>query len=101
MSAEGSAAKPRSIPKNSWSCLLARRLGRPVKWTGDRLEDLVSTSQAFDEIIDAELALDKDGNLLGLRADVIGDIGAYSIYPWTAVLEPVQVISFMPGPLPD
>jgi len=79
-------------------CLLARRLGRPVKWTSDRLEDLTTTSQAFDEIIDATLALDKDGNILGLSADVIGDVGAYSIYPWTAVLEPVQVVSFLPGP---
>jgi carbon-monoxide dehydrogenase large subunit len=77
---------------------LARHLGRPVKWTGDRLEDLASTSQAFDETIDAELALDSDGAILGLRCSVIGDVGAYSIYPWTAGLEPVQVISFMPGP---
>ena len=79
-------------------CILSRRLGRPVKWTSDRMEDLISTSQAFDEIIDAELGLDEDGNLLALKADVIGDIGAYSIYPWTAVLEPVQVVSFLPGP---
>ena len=40
---------------------IARELGRPVKWTSDRVEDLTSTSQAFDEIIDAELALDGDG----------------------------------------
>ncbi len=39
-----------------------------------------------------------DGNIVGLRADVIGDVGAYSIYPWTAALEPVQVVSFLPGP---
>ena len=37
----------------------ARKLGRPVKWTSDRLEDLTATSQAFDEIVDAELALDR------------------------------------------
>ena len=79
-------------------CLLAKQLGRPVKWTSDRLEDLASTSQAFDEIVDAELALDAEGRIRALRCDVIGDIGAYSIYPWTAGLEPVQVISFMPGP---
>ena len=36
--------------------------------------------------------------MLALRADVIGDVGAYSIYPWTAALEPVQVVSFLPGP---
>ncbi|MFM9980233.1 MAG: xanthine dehydrogenase family protein molybdopterin-binding subunit [Burkholderiales bacterium] len=79
-------------------CLLARQLGRPVKWTSDRLEDLASTSQGFDEIVDAELGLDAQGHILALRTDVIGDTGAYSIYPWTAGLEPVQVISFMPGP---
>ncbi|MBX3538924.1 MAG: molybdopterin-dependent oxidoreductase, partial [Chelatococcus sp.] len=62
------------------------------------LEDLTATSQAFDELIDAELAVDEEGHLLGLRADVIGDIGAYSIYPWTGALEPVQVVSFLPGP---
>ncbi len=79
-------------------CALARKLGRPIKYTSDRLEDLSSTSQAFDELMDVELAIDRDGKLLGLRADVIGDIGAYSIYPWTGALEPVQVVSFLPGP---
>ena len=78
--------------------LLARRLGRPVKWTSDRLEDLTTTSQAFDEIVEAELGLDSDGNIVALAADALGDVGAYSIYPWTAVLEPVQVVSFLPGP---
>jgi len=78
--------------------VLARHLGRAVRWTGDRLEDLASTSQGFDEIVDAELALDKDGHILALATEVIGDVGAYSIYPWTAALEPVQVASFMPGP---
>lgn len=77
---------------------LARRLERPVKFTSDRLEDLSATSQAFDELIEAELALDAEGMLLGLRAEVTGDIGAYSIYPWTGALEPVQVASFLPGP---
>jgi aerobic carbon-monoxide dehydrogenase large subunit len=78
--------------------VLARYLGRAVRWTGDRLEDLTSTTQAFDEIVDAELGLDKEGHILALAAEVIGDVGAYSIYPWTAALEPVQVVSFMPGP---
>ncbi|MBV1699430.1 MAG: xanthine dehydrogenase family protein molybdopterin-binding subunit [Hyphomicrobiales bacterium] len=79
-------------------CAAARRLGCPVKWTSDRLEDLATSSQAFDEIVDAELALDRDARIVGVRADVIGDVGAYSIYPWTAALEPVQVVSFLPGP---
>lgn len=79
-------------------CVLARKLERPVKFVADRMEDLTAMSQAFDELIEAELAVDAEGHLLGLKADVIGDIGAYSIYPWTGALEPVQVVSFLPGP---
>jgi aerobic carbon-monoxide dehydrogenase large subunit len=77
---------------------LARHLRRAVRWTGTRLEDLSTTSQAFDEIVDAELGLDPEGHILALTAEAIGDVGAYSIYPWTAALEPVQVVSFLPGP---
>ncbi|MBV9584553.1 MAG: xanthine dehydrogenase family protein [Alphaproteobacteria bacterium] len=78
--------------------VLARHLGRALRWTGSRSEDLTATSHGFDEIIEAELGLELDGRIRALRAEVIGDVGAYSIYPWTAALEPVQVISFMPGP---
>lgn len=76
----------------------AQRLDQPVRWTSDRLEDLVSTSQAFDEIVTAELGVDAEGHLVALTADVLGDVGAYSIYPWTCAVEPVQVASFLPGP---
>jgi carbon-monoxide dehydrogenase large subunit len=85
-------------PEEMLVCAVARKLQRPVKYISDRLEELTSSSQAFDELIEAELAVDEDGKFLGLRAEVIGDIGAYSIYPWTGALEPVQVISFLPGP---
>ncbi len=94
----GFGGKASLYPEEVVVCALAMRLGRPVKWTGDRMEDLTATSQAFDEIVRARLALDADGRMIGLDADVIGDIGAYSIYPWTASLEPVQVVSFLPGP---
>ena len=94
----GFGGKGSLYPEEIFVCAVARRLGRAVKWTSDRLEDLVASSQGFDEIIAAELALDGAGRITALRADVIGDVGAFSIYPWTAGLEPVQVISFLPGP---
>src|SRR3989449_5593804 len=72
--------------------------GRPVKWVGDRREDLLTSTQAWDETIDAELAVDADGTIHALRARVVADVGAYSIHPWTASIEVVQVISFLPGP---
>ena len=85
-------------PEEIFVCAAARQLRRPVKWTSDRMEDLAATGQAFDEIVQAELGLDSDGRAVALAADVVGDVGAYSIYPWTAALEPVQVVSFLPGP---
>jgi len=94
----GFGGKGSLYPEEIFVCAAARALGRAVKWTSDRLEDLIASSQGFDEIADAELALDGEGRLLALRAEVIGDVGAYSIYPWTAALEPVQVVSFLPGP---
>jgi carbon-monoxide dehydrogenase large subunit len=94
----GFGGKGSLYPEEIFVCAAARSLARPVKWTSDRMEDFAATSQAFDEIVDAELALDRDGTMLALRADVVGDVGAYSIYPWTAALEPVQVVSFLPGP---
>jgi carbon-monoxide dehydrogenase large subunit len=94
----GFGGKGSLYPEEIFVCAAARRLARPVKWTSDRMEDLACNSQGFDEIIDAELGLDNEGHIIALRADVIGNVGAYSIYPWTAALEPVQVVSFLPGP---
>ena len=94
----GFGGKGSLYPEEIFVCAAARHLDRSVKWTSDRMEDLTATSQAFDEIVDAELGLDAEGRMLALSADVIGDVGAYSIYPWTAALEPVQVVSFLPGP---
>jgi aerobic carbon-monoxide dehydrogenase large subunit len=94
----GFGAKASLYPEEIATCVMARRLGRPVKWIGDRREDLLATTHAWDEIVDAELGLDQDGAIVGLRAEVTVDVGGYSIYPWTAAIEPVQTISFLPGP---
>ena len=85
-------------PEELLLCIAARKLARSIKWTADRLEDVSSSSQAFGEIVEAEMGFDENGIAIALQADVIGDVGAYSIYPWTCGLEPVQVVSFLPGP---
>jgi carbon-monoxide dehydrogenase large subunit len=85
-------------PEELLICIVARKLRQSVKWTADRLEDVSSSSQAFAEIVDAEMGFDENGIATSLQADVIGDVGAFSIYPWTCGLEPVQVVSFLPGP---
>jgi carbon-monoxide dehydrogenase large subunit len=64
------------FPLVAWA---ARRLGRPVKWTCDRREALLTDYHARDLVSHAELALDADGNFLALRADHTSNIGAHAV----------------------
>ena len=57
--------------------LAAKVIGRPVKWVATRSESFLCDAQARDNVTDAELALDKDGNFLGFRAKIVAAIGAY------------------------
>ena len=58
----------------------ARRLGRPVRWVGDRQECFLSDYQGRDLAVEAELALDAGGNFLGLRGSLVSNIGAYTAH---------------------
>ncbi len=62
-----------------WIMLLwaARRLGRPVKWIGERSEDFVTTAQGRDNVTRARLALDRDGRFLALDVATVANLGAY------------------------
>jgi aerobic carbon-monoxide dehydrogenase large subunit len=52
--------------------------GRPVKWVEDRSENLMSTSFARDYHMHGEMAATRDGRILGLRARVLADHGAFN-----------------------
>jgi len=56
---------------------LAMKLGRPIKWAETRRENITSTIHGRDTINDLELALKKDGRILGLRVRILADMGAY------------------------
>jgi len=56
---------------------LAMTLDRPVKWTETRRENFMASIQGRDQIGVMELALKRDGTILGLRYEVIADMGAY------------------------
>ncbi|MBV8207774.1 MAG: molybdopterin-dependent oxidoreductase [Acidobacteria bacterium] len=55
----------------------AMQLGRPVKWSESRRENIAATIHGRDQINYVELALKKNGTILGMRARVISDLGAY------------------------
>ncbi len=55
----------------------AKRLGKPVKWTGDRTEHFLEDAQGRDNWVEAEMAMDADGRFLGLRVNMKANLGAY------------------------
>jgi carbon-monoxide dehydrogenase large subunit len=57
----------------------ARRLGRPVKWTGERREGFLADYQGRDLAVHAELALDADGTFLAFRGTNTSNIGAHAV----------------------
>ena len=55
----------------------SRKLGRPVKWIGDRTEAHLVDDHARDQVMDIELALDREGRFVALRVRVVAAMGAY------------------------
>jgi aerobic carbon-monoxide dehydrogenase large subunit len=65
---------------------LALQLGRPVKWIEDRVENFYATTQERGQIHEAEIALDRDGRILGVQDRFLHDSGAYDPYGLTVPL---------------
>jgi aerobic carbon-monoxide dehydrogenase large subunit len=57
--------------------ILARRLGRPVKWTESRTEGNAAVHHGRDQIQKIRIAAEADGTLRGLDVDLLADMGAY------------------------
>ncbi len=62
------------------------RLNRPVKWIEDRRENFLATTQERGQVHDAEMALTKDGRILGVSHSFLHDTGAYDPYGLTVPL---------------
>ena len=61
----------------------AMRLNRPIKWIEDRLEHFFATTHERSQIHDAEIALTRDGRILGIKDVFLHDTGAYDPYGLT------------------
>jgi 2-furoyl-CoA dehydrogenase large subunit len=66
--------------------IASRCLGVPVRWTEDRNEHLLAASMATERTSEVEAAFSADGRLLGLRLDLIDEVGAYVRAPEPATL---------------
>jgi carbon-monoxide dehydrogenase large subunit len=81
----GFGAKAGARPELIVVAAAARKLGRPVKWIETRSENLVGMTHGRGQVQHVELGATRDGRLVGMRARVVADIGAY---PAIAVLLP-------------
>lgn len=79
----------------SW---VARRTGRPIRWTEDRREHLTAGANTRQHHYKLTAYADGRGRILGVDAEVTVDVGAYSVWPFTACLEAAQAGGNLPGP---
>jgi carbon-monoxide dehydrogenase large subunit len=74
----------------------ARKLGRPVKWTGTRSEVFLADEQARDVRSHGELALDSHGCIVGMRFDMIANLGAY-LAPTGPFINTIGIVNCLSG----
>lgn len=91
----GFGSKGLLYQEDALACHLALKLGRPVKWVATRSEDFVTTNQGRDQVMTSELALKRDGTMLGLKVRVIGNLGAY--LNALSAIPPLRMMAMAPG----
>ena len=94
----GFGMKAYLYPEELIAACLARELDAPIKWTSDRREDLLSSVQGRGYRFDVALAFKADGELIGTKADIFCDVGAYPGYPFGAATSAGGAAIYLPGP---
>ncbi|NMO88569.1 xanthine dehydrogenase family protein molybdopterin-binding subunit [Actinomycetospora sp. TBRC 11914] len=95
----GFGVKAVLYPEDVALCLMAIAMpGIPLKWVEDRVEHLLAATHARDHRYVLRAGFAADGALLAVRADVWCNTGAYSVYPWTAGIEPLMAGGLLTGP---
>jgi aerobic carbon-monoxide dehydrogenase large subunit len=75
----GFGAKLQVYGEEALVLALAKRLGRPVKWTESRSEHMTTSHHGRDQIVTVTLGAKSDGTVTGCKADIIADLGAYQL----------------------
>src|SRR5262249_14193931 len=97
----GFGARGEFYPEDFLVPFAARHVGRPVKWTEDRREQLMAMNHAREAECDIEIACTRDGKILGLRGHAFADMGAYM--PTNPAVGARNIAQFMSVPyrIPD
>ncbi len=77
--------------------IVARMLGRPVKWIEDRPEALATSGHSKEVLMELEAAVSRNGRIHAFRGSFVGDGGAYQGHPWSSLIDPLCAASMLPG----
>ena len=83
-------------PEYCAALFAAKALGRPVKWTGTRSEVFLADEQARDVLSHGELALDAAGRIVGMRFDMLANLGAY-LAPTGPFINTIGIVNCISG----
>jgi carbon-monoxide dehydrogenase large subunit len=83
-------------PEYCAALFAARRLNRPVKWTGTRSEVFLADEQARDIVCRGELALDASNRIMGMRFDMLANLGAY-LAPTGPFINTLGIVNCLSG----
>lgn len=75
----GFGMKADPYPEDGLVLWAARRCGRPVKWVATRSESLLGDNHGRDQLVSAQMALDHDGKILGVRVRSMHAFGAFVV----------------------
>ncbi len=92
----GFGARGEFYPEDFLIPFAARHAGRPVKWTEDRREHLMTINHAREAACEVEIACGRDGAILGLRGHAFVDMGAYM--RTNGAVGARNIAQFMSGP---
>ena len=83
-------------PEYCAALFAAKKLGRPVKWTGTRSEVFLADEQARDVQSHGELALDAENRIIGMHFDMVANLGAY-LAPTGPFINTIGIVNCLSG----
>jgi carbon-monoxide dehydrogenase large subunit len=83
-------------PEYCAALFAAKKLGRPLKWTGTRSEVFLADEQARDVQSHGELALDAENRIIGMRFDMVANLGAY-LAPTGPFINTIGIVNCLSG----
>jgi aerobic carbon-monoxide dehydrogenase large subunit len=81
-------------PEEALVLWASKKIARPVKWISTRSEGLLTDTHGRDQIVTGEMALDKDGKILAIRAHSITPLGAN--VSGAGIVPPMSALQMIP-----